>query len=60
VALLIFAAGTALSMSILSVAVAHALGRGLLRRRLPALVPVLGAAGLVFGVWYSLGALQVF
>jgi ABC-type nickel/cobalt efflux system permease component RcnA len=59
VALLIFAAGTALSMSLLSVAVAHTIARGVVRRRLPRLIPLLGAAGLAFGVWYSLGALQV-
>jgi cytochrome c biogenesis protein CcdA len=58
-ALLIFAAGTALSMSVLSVGVAHTLARSTVRRRLPELIPLLGTAGLLFGVWYSLEALQV-
>jgi cytochrome c biogenesis protein CcdA len=57
-ALLVFAAATAGSMTLLSTAFAHALGRGPVRRRLAELVPVLATAGLIFGVWYSLGALQ--
>ena len=56
--LLIFAAATAASMSLLSMAFAHALGRGTIRRRLSELIPVLGTAGVLFGAWYSLGALQ--
>lgn len=58
-ALLIFAGGTALSMSVLSVGVAHTLARGPVRRRMPELIPLLGTAGLLFGVWYSLEALQL-
>jgi cytochrome c biogenesis protein CcdA len=57
-ALLMFAAATVGSMTLLSTAFAHALGRGPIRRRLAELVPVLATAGLIFGVWYSLGALQ--
>ena len=57
-ALLVFAAATAGSMTLLSTAFAHALGGGSVRRRLAELVPVLATAGLIFGVWYSLGALQ--
>jgi cytochrome c biogenesis protein CcdA len=57
-ALLVFAAATASSMAMLSLAFAHALGRRSVQRRLAELVPVLASAGLIFGVWYSVGALQ--
>ena len=57
-ALVVFAAATAVSMSLLSVTVAYTLARGSLRRRFPELIPLLGCAGVVFGLWYSLGALQ--
>jgi ABC-type nickel/cobalt efflux system permease component RcnA len=58
VALLAFAAATAVSMALASTAFGYALARGAVRRRLTDLVPVLGAASLIFGIWYSLGALQ--
>jgi cytochrome c biogenesis protein CcdA len=58
VALFVFAAATALSMALMSTAVGYALARGAVRNRLSRLAPVLGAASLIFGVWYSLGALQ--
>ena len=48
----------AVSMSLLSVTFAYTLARGPLRRRFPELIPLLGCAGVVFGLWYSLGALQ--
>ena len=57
-ALLVFAAATAVSMALASTAFGYALARGAVRRRLTDLVPVLGAASLIFGIWYSLGALQ--
>jgi ABC-type nickel/cobalt efflux system permease component RcnA len=57
-ALLLFAAATAMSMALVSTAFGYALARGAVRRRLTDLVPVLGAASLIFGIWYSLGALQ--
>lgn len=57
-ALLVFAAATAVSMALVSTAFGYALARGAVRRRLSDLVPVLGAASLIFGVWYSLGALR--
>ena len=57
-ALLGFAAATASSMAILSLAFGHTLSRRSIRRHLADLVPVLATAGLIFGVWYSLGALQ--
>jgi hypothetical protein len=58
VALLAFAVATASSMAILSLAFAHTLGRHGIRRHLAELVPVFAMAGLIFGVWYSVGALQ--
>lgn len=58
VALLVFAAATASSMAILSLIFAHTLGRQGIRRHLAELVPVFATAGLIFGVWYSVGALQ--
>jgi ABC-type nickel/cobalt efflux system permease component RcnA len=57
-ALLGFAAATALSMALVSTAVGYALAGGAVRRRLTNLVPLLGTASLIFGVWYSFGALQ--
>jgi hypothetical protein len=58
VALLVFAAATAASMSLLSLGLAHTLARGAVRRRFPALIPVFGVASLLFGAWYSFGAFQ--
>lgn len=57
VALLLFAAGTAVSMALVSAAWGHLLVLGAVERRLAGLAPVIGAAGLAFGVWYGLGAL---
>jgi hypothetical protein len=57
-AVLVFAAATAVSMALVSTAFGHALARGMVQRRLTELVPLLGAASLLFGVWYSLGALR--
>jgi ABC-type nickel/cobalt efflux system permease component RcnA len=57
-ALLMFAAATAASMALVSSAFGYALARGPVRRRLTSLVPAFGAASLLFGVWYSLGALH--
>jgi cytochrome c biogenesis protein CcdA len=57
-ALVVFAAATAISMALVSTAFGHALARGAVKRRLTDLVPLLGAASLLFGVWYSLGALR--
>src|SRR5689334_5449034 len=56
--LLVFAAGTALSMALLSSGFAYLLNRTALRARLAELVPLFGTAGVVFGAWYSLGALS--
>jgi hypothetical protein len=45
-------------MALVSTAFGYALARGIIRRRLADLVPVFGVVSLLFGVWYSLGALQ--
>ena len=58
-ALLIFAAGTAVSMALLSTAFGVALVRGPIGRNFERLVPALGALGVAFGAWYMLGALGV-
>jgi cytochrome c biogenesis protein CcdA len=58
-ALMVFAAATAVSMALVSTAFGHALARGAVKRRLTELVPLFGAASLLFGVWYSLGALRI-
>ena len=55
VALAVFAAGTALSMAVVSTALGHVVARGS-ARRLEALVPAVGLAGLAFGVAYGLYA----
>jgi hypothetical protein len=57
VALLIFAVGTAVSMSLLSTAFGLAISGGPVARRFEQVAPVLGVAGMAFGVWYALGAL---
>ena len=57
-ALVVFAAATAISMALVSTAFGHALARGGVKRRLTELVPLLGTASLLFGAWYSLGALR--
>jgi len=57
-ALLVFAGATAMSMSLLTLGLAQLLARRAVRRRFETLVPFFGAAGLLFGVWYSIGALQ--
>jgi hypothetical protein len=55
-ALLTFAGATALSMAILSTGFAYVLTRTALQRRLVNLVPILAAAGVLFGIWYSFEA----
>ena len=57
-ALGVFAVATAVSMSLLTLALAQLLARRAVRRRFETLVPFFGTAGLLFGVWYSLAALQ--
>jgi hypothetical protein len=53
--LAVFAAGTAVSMALLSAG----FGRSLAGRPLLRLAPVLGVASLAFGLWYALGALDL-
>ncbi len=57
VALGIFAAGTAVSMALVSMAFGSALTRGAVARRLVRLIPAFGLASLAFGAWYALAAL---
>ncbi len=59
VALLLFAAATAVSMALLSTVFGHALARGPVVRQLRRVVPALGVLSLLFGAWYALGALEV-
>ncbi len=54
--LLVFAAATAFSMALVSAAVGYGLVRGPIAPRLERIVPPLGAASFVFGVWYALQA----
>jgi High-affinity nickel-transport protein len=55
-ALALFAACTALSMTLLSAGFGVALSAGAVRRSFHRVAPVLGLASLAFGVWYALGA----
>jgi hypothetical protein len=55
-ALGLFAAGTAVSMAVLSTGFGLTLGAGRVRRSFQRLAPALGAVSLAFGVWYALGA----
>jgi ABC-type nickel/cobalt efflux system permease component RcnA len=54
-ALAVFAAGTAVSMAVVSAALGYAVARGP-ARRFEALVPAVGLAGFAFGVAYGLHA----
>ncbi len=57
-ALALFAAFTAVSMAIASTTFGYALSRPPVLRRFAQIAPALGALSLVFGLWYSLGALN--
>ena len=57
-ALVVFAACTALSMSLASTTFGYAITRGLVLRRFLAVAPALGAVSLAFGAWYALGAVN--
>jgi ABC-type nickel/cobalt efflux system permease component RcnA len=59
VALFIFAAGTAVSMALLSSAFGLAVAKGPVRRNLGRVAPVLGVLAAAFGVWYAAGALGI-
>jgi cytochrome c biogenesis protein CcdA len=56
-ALLIFAAGTAVSMALLSTAFGLAIAGGPIGRNFERVAPVLGVLSMAFGAWYALGAL---
>jgi high-affinity nickel permease len=58
-ALALFALCTAASMSVLSTGFGLTLSSGRARRSFNRLAPALGAASLLFGVWYALGALAI-
>jgi high-affinity nickel permease len=58
VSLLLFAGATAASMGLVSTAFGYVLTSGAAKRRLTEVVPVFGVASLLFGVWYSFGALR--
>lgn len=55
-ALFVFAAGTAVSMGVVSAFVGHGLATGVLGRWLEPVIPVIGIASAAFGVWYAAGA----
>jgi High-affinity nickel-transport protein len=55
VALVVLALFTAVSMTVLTTA----FGAAFARVRLARVVPLLGATGLAFGIWYALGALSL-
>ena len=59
VALLVFAAGTAVSMALLSTALGLAIATGPLRRNFERVAPVLGVLAAAFGFWYAAGALGI-
>src|SRR5919107_613934 len=58
-ALLIFAAGTAVSMALLSTAFGLVITGGPIGRNFERVAPVLGILSMAFGAWYALGALGV-
>jgi hypothetical protein len=55
--LLLFAAGTAVSMTLLSTAFGLAIVEGPIGRNFGWVAPVLGVSGMAFGAWYAFGAL---
>ncbi|HEX6992252.1 MAG TPA: hypothetical protein VF151_10210 [Gemmatimonadales bacterium] len=57
-ALVLFAAGTAVSMALASTAFAWALGRGPVVRQVRRIMPAFGLASLAFGLWYGAVALE--
>ncbi len=56
-ALLIFAAGTAVSMALLSTTVGLVIAGGPIGRNFERVAPILGILSMAFGAWYALGAL---
>ena len=58
-ALLVFALGTAISMTALSAGFGRLLATPPVRHRFASAIPVLGTLSLLFGAWYGLGAWNV-
>lgn len=58
-ALLLFAAGTAVSMALLSTVLGLVMAGGPVARHFERVAPVLGMMGVAFGTWYALGAAGV-
>ena len=58
-ALLIFAAGTAVSMALLSSAFGLVIATGPVGRNFERLAPVIGVLAAAFGIWYAAGALGI-
>jgi hypothetical protein len=58
-ALALFATFTAVSMAIASTSFGYALSREAVLRRFTTVTPMLGGAGVAFGIWYALGAAHV-
>jgi hypothetical protein len=59
VALLLFAAATALSMALVSWSVGYTLTRRQVVPRLALVTPLLGCLSLAFGAWYTLAGMRV-
>jgi hypothetical protein len=57
--LVVLAAFTALSMTVLTTGFGATLARRPVQRSLTRVIPVLGVASLAFGAWYALGALEL-
>ena len=57
--LVVLAAFSAVSMTILTTGLGATLSRQPVRRSLARVVPLLGVASLAFGTWYALGALEL-
>jgi hypothetical protein len=58
-ALAVFALFTAVSMTLVSTGLGAMLGHAAVRRWFNTAAPALGAASLIFGTWYALGALSL-
>ena len=58
-ALVLFAAGTAVSMALLSTAFGLAIAGGPVARNFGRVAPALGVLSMAFGGWYALGALGI-
>ncbi|MDQ3862582.1 MAG: hypothetical protein M3317_03620 [Actinomycetota bacterium] len=58
-ALVLFAAGTAASMALLSTAFGLVIAGGPIARNFERVAPVLGVLSMAFGAWYALGALGI-